>query len=270
LWLSDVRKDPRASGTAAGTGLEGGSFVFPVIAEGRTVGVLSFTSKDVRAPDERLIEAIGLFGAQVGQVLKRIATESALRESEGRFRQTFDLAASGIAHVGLDGVFLRVNPRLCEMLGYREDELIGRSVKEISHPDERERADEPRADTHTGLEKRYLRKDGTVAYLERGPQGRELLVRRIEGAAAEEPCTPAVYAAGTALAEALEQGRSGRGELPFAWAAGERAELAAVQGEDGARGALCAVPPGAARLGHDETGFLAAAASVLSAGLKRI
>ena len=350
LWLSDVRKDPRASGTAAGTGLEGGSFVFPVIAEGRTVGVLSFTSKDVRAPDERLIEAIGLIGAQVGQVLKRIATESALRESEGRFRQTFDLAASGIAHVGLDGVFLRVNPRLCQMLGYREDELIGRSVKEISHPDERERADEPHPDMHTGLEKRYLRKDGTVvwvslalalargaageplyeisvveditsrkqseerraaneryqkkiarfgeealakrnadeliaeavrsvleglgggtvAYLERGPQGRELLVRRIEGAAAEEPCTPAVYASGSALAEALEQGRSGRGELPFAWAAGERAELAAVQGEDGARGALCAVPPGAGRLGHDETGFLAAAASVLSAGLKRI
>jgi diguanylate cyclase (GGDEF)-like protein/PAS domain S-box-containing protein len=353
VWLADVSRDPRASGTAAGTGLAGGSFIFPVIAEGRTVGVLSFTSKEVRMPDERLMEAIGLIGAQVGQVLKRIATEIALRESEGRFRQTFDLAASGIAHIGLDGVFLRVNPRLCEMLGYREEELIGRSVREISHPEDHEAAERARGDLQVPsmrFEKRYLRKDGsivwaslsvalargaageplyeisvveditsrkqneerraaneryqkkiarlgeealakrnaeeliaeavrsvleglgggTVAYLERAPHAHEVLVRRVAGMAAEEPCAPAVYATGSALAEALEQGRGARGELPFAWACGEIAELAAVQGEDGARGALCALPAGTAILGHDEAGFLAAAASVLSAGLKRI
>ena len=353
LWLSDASKDARASGMAAGTGLAGGSLIFPVIAEGRIVGVLSFTSKELRTPDERLIEAIGLIGAQVGQVLKRIEAESALRESEGRFRQTFDLAASGIAHIGLDGVFLRVNPRLCEMLGYREEELIGRSVKEVSHPEDRQVAHQARRHAHDGsmrFEKRYLRKDGSilwaslsvalargaadeplyeisvfeditgrkhneerrtaneryqkkiarfgeealakrdadeliaeavravleglgggsVAYLERAPHGRELLVRRIEGAAAHETCAPVLYTPASALAEALEQGRGARGELPFAWAAGETAELAPVHGEDGARGALCAVPQGAASLGHDETGFLCAAASVLSAGLKRI
>jgi diguanylate cyclase (GGDEF)-like protein/PAS domain S-box-containing protein len=353
LWLSDASKDARASGIAAGTGLAGGSLIFPVIAEGRIVGVLSFTARDVRTPDERLIEAIGLIGAQVGQVLKRIEAESALRESEGRFRQTFDLAASGIAHIGLDGVFLRVNPRLCEMLGYREEELIGRSVKELSHPEDRQVAHEARSHAHDGsmrFEKRYLRKDGSVlwaslsvalargaseeplyeisvfedvtgrkhneerqaaneryqkkiarfgeealakrnadeliadavravleglgggsvAYLERAPHGRELLVRRIEGSAAHESYAPALYTPASALAEALEEGRGARGELPFAWAAGETAELAPVHGEDGARGALCALPQGVASLGHDETGFLCAAASVLSAGLKRI
>ena len=41
--------------------------------------------------------------------------------AQARFRQTFELAASGIAHVGLDGRFMRVNRSLCEILGYAED-----------------------------------------------------------------------------------------------------------------------------------------------------
>ncbi|HEX6265777.1 MAG TPA: response regulator, partial [Burkholderiales bacterium] len=55
--------------------------------------------------------------------LLRLATVQAgaarsLRDSETRFRKTFELAASGMAHVGLDGSFLRVNRRLCDILGY--------------------------------------------------------------------------------------------------------------------------------------------------------
>src|SRR5438067_1448585 len=93
LWVSDTRDDPRATGSAVGTGLEGGAFVFPVMAEGRTIGVLSFASKDVRAPDERLLEVIRVIGSQVGQVLKRISAEGAMRESEARFRSLTALSA---------------------------------------------------------------------------------------------------------------------------------------------------------------------------------
>ena len=93
LWVSDSSVDPRASGTSEGTGLAGGAFVFPVITQGRKLGVLSFASKDVRAPDQRLIEVIGGIGAQIGQVLKRIAAESAMRASEARFRSLTALSA---------------------------------------------------------------------------------------------------------------------------------------------------------------------------------
>ena len=64
-----------------------------------------------------------------------------MRESEELYRQTFQLAASGIAHVGMDGRFLKVNHSLCEILGYSEAELIGRSVKEISHPEDKDLTD---------------------------------------------------------------------------------------------------------------------------------
>src|SRR5438552_2442857 len=51
--------------------------------------------------------------------------ETALRDSEERYRRTFEMAGSGLAHVDLQGRFLRVNRRLCEFLGYSESELIG-------------------------------------------------------------------------------------------------------------------------------------------------
>jgi len=105
-------------------------------------------------------------------ITARKLAEAAMRESEERFRQTFELAASGMAHVTLDGYFLRVNPSLCEMLGYSREELIGCSVKELSHPEDRDVTDADRARVLRGelgkaeFEKRYLRKDGTVVWVD--------------------------------------------------------------------------------------------------------
>src|SRR5690242_6014721 len=105
-------------------------------------------------------------------ITARKETEEALRESEERFRQTFELAGSGMAHVGMDGRFLRVNRRLCEILGYGAEALIGRSVKEISHPDDRDLTDRERARVHAGeadavhFEKRYLRAGGATVWVD--------------------------------------------------------------------------------------------------------
>ena len=96
--------------------------------------------------------------------------ESALRESEERYRRTFELAGSGLAHVGLDGRFLRVNRRLCEFLGYSERELVGMMVKDLSHPEDRDAVDARREKLIAGevdsvrIEKRYLRKDGATVW----------------------------------------------------------------------------------------------------------
>jgi PAS domain S-box-containing protein len=104
-------------------------------------------------------------------ITARKAAEAALREGEQRFRRTFELAGSGLAQVSLDGRFLRVNPRVCEILGYSEMELARLSVKDISHPEDRDAADGPRARVIRGeidsarLEKRYLRKDGSVVWV---------------------------------------------------------------------------------------------------------
>ncbi len=82
-----------------------------------------------------------------------------------------ELAAIGIAHVDLGGSFIYANPQLCEMLGYTEEELVGRSIRQISHPDDVSATDELRDQLRAGeiksfkLEKRYLHKDGSPLWV---------------------------------------------------------------------------------------------------------
>ncbi|TMI00237.1 MAG: diguanylate cyclase [Betaproteobacteria bacterium] len=96
---------------------------------------------------------------------------AALRESEERFRRTFELAGSGVAHIGMDRRFVRVNRRLCEMTGYSEDELLRLTGREISHPEDVDVINAQRPGLYAGeidavrVEKRYLRKDGSVIWV---------------------------------------------------------------------------------------------------------
>src|ERR1051325_9138776 len=97
--------------------------------------------------------------------------EAALRESEERYRRTFELAGSGIAHIGLDRKFIRVNRRLCEILGYPEREVIGMTGRQISHPEDLEVINAQRKRLYAGeidrvrVEKRYLRKDEATVWV---------------------------------------------------------------------------------------------------------
>jgi PAS domain S-box-containing protein len=101
---------------------------------------------------------------------ERKEAEAALRESEERFRVTFFQAAVGIAQAGLEGQWLLINDRFCEMLGYSQTELRGKTFLDITHPDDRD-------DSLTAVrkllageisswlkEKRYIRKDGVIVW----------------------------------------------------------------------------------------------------------
>jgi len=105
-------------------------------------------------------------------ITARKAAEAALSASEALYRQTFELATAGIAHVDLTGRFMKVNRSLCEILGYSEKELIGRSVKEVSHPEDRDLTDAQRARLHEGgldsvrFEKRYLKNGGSIVWVD--------------------------------------------------------------------------------------------------------
>src|SRR6267142_2506720 len=108
----------------------------------------------------------------IGDITAQRNAEFALRASEALYRQTFELATAGIAHVDLTGRFMKVNRRLCEILGYPEKELIGRSVKEVSHPEDRDLTDAQRARVHGGeldsvrFEKRYLKNSGSIVWVD--------------------------------------------------------------------------------------------------------
>jgi diguanylate cyclase (GGDEF)-like protein/PAS domain S-box-containing protein len=111
-----------------------------------------------------------LFTGVIHDVTERKRAESALRESEQRFRGSFERAATGMALVGTEGRFLRVNRSLCEILGYPERELLGKTFQEITHPDDLEVDLEHLRRPLAGeirtyqTEKRYLHKDGHVVW----------------------------------------------------------------------------------------------------------
>jgi len=97
--------------------------------------------------------------------------EAEHRELELRFHATFEQAAVGIAHVGLEGRIIRVNGRLAEILGYGKGELIGRNIKELAHREDLEVTMELRAHLRAGdldslrKERQYLRKDGSLVWV---------------------------------------------------------------------------------------------------------
>ena len=105
-------------------------------------------------------------------IAKRKQAEDALRESEARFRGTFENAAVGISNVGRNGAWLRVNQRLCDILGYSRAELLQKTFQELTHPkdlpinlDRFTALMRGEIDTYH-LEKRYLHKDGHAVWVD--------------------------------------------------------------------------------------------------------
>ena len=104
-------------------------------------------------------------------IIERQRLEDELRASEQRFRTTFEQAAVGIAHVGLDGRWLLVNQKLCDILGYTQEELLERTFHAVMLPE-----DLPVAFAHAqrmiagelqtyAQELRYMRKDGSLIWV---------------------------------------------------------------------------------------------------------
>ena len=71
------------------------------------------------------------------EVAERERTESALRESEQRFRNIFDHAPIGILYADLAGQVRDANPRLRELIGYDAERLAERSIADLTYPDNR-------------------------------------------------------------------------------------------------------------------------------------
>jgi len=104
------------------------------------------------------------------EIIERRRSEEALRESEERFRNSFDNAPIGMALVDINERFIRVNHALCNILGYTPDELLSKTVPAIMHPDDRELESEYKMQIFGGTSngfrmiKRYIRSDGNIVW----------------------------------------------------------------------------------------------------------
>ncbi|MBF0156050.1 MAG: PAS domain S-box protein [Magnetococcales bacterium] len=93
-----------------------------------------------------------------------------LGRSEAKFRTMVDNVGVGIVQANRSGIITEANPTFCTMLGYTPDELRGRTIAEISHPDDVERNLTLLQKLITGdidsfnIEKRYHKKDGSIVW----------------------------------------------------------------------------------------------------------
>jgi diguanylate cyclase (GGDEF)-like protein/PAS domain S-box-containing protein len=168
VWVAEISKDPRA--TAPARALRGGALTLPVIAAGRTLGVLSFHRPERREPDERLLRALQVIATQVGQFLQRKRGESVLRESEERFRSLVELSADWYWEQDAEYRFVRLEgPDIGGMpasrvVGKRASELPG--VEPLSASWEEHRAVLGSGEPFRGVEYAITARDGRVQYME--------------------------------------------------------------------------------------------------------
>jgi PAS domain S-box-containing protein len=109
-------------------------------AAGKVAGGDLNATAVIRSRDE--IGELGLaFNRMTGKLRDLIRSmqegEEALRDSEQRFRQFFELGLVGMAIVSPEGEWIHVNDRLCEILGYEHHELFERTWTELTHDDDR-------------------------------------------------------------------------------------------------------------------------------------
>ena len=108
--------------------------------------------------------------ANFQDITARKKAEDELRESAAKFRSTFDQSPVGSVLVGLDKKFVRANPAFCAFLGYEENELIGKTIADVTFPEDIDIGMRELGQLAAGeleiatAQKRYLRKDGAVVW----------------------------------------------------------------------------------------------------------
>lgn len=138
----------------------------PIDVGGNSMVVAAIRDMTVRQRAEDELRALSI------ELEKRVAERTAeLEKTNKEFRATFEQASVGIAHVATDGKWLRVNQRLCDIVGYTREEMRSLSFQDITHPDDLN------ADlaliyrvlagdiVHYSIDKRYLRKDGETVWI---------------------------------------------------------------------------------------------------------
>ncbi len=108
--------------------------------------------------------------AIVRDITRRKQAEEALRESEERFRTLFSKAPIGVATADARCRFLDANDAFCGMLGYSKEQLLRKTILDVTHPGDRPAFLKVKADVWAGrgsgysAERRYVRKDGSFLF----------------------------------------------------------------------------------------------------------
>jgi PAS domain S-box-containing protein len=115
------------------------AFGFPILLGGEVLGVIEFFSREIRQPDQELLNMLASIGSQIGQFVERKRAEVELRESEQNYRMLFESIDEGFCTIEVlfdqnekpvDYRFLQINPSFGRQTGIKN--AAGRRMREIA------------------------------------------------------------------------------------------------------------------------------------------
>jgi PAS domain S-box-containing protein len=142
----------------------------PIHFEGKTVGVININSLQKNAFDEEELKLLKIIAQQIEIAINNAQQAEMLRESEERFRRIFEEGPLGMAVTGWDYRFIQVNTKLCQMLGHTEQELLGLTFTEVTHPEDISKDVQLVQQIFRGeipyyrVEKRYIKKNKEIIW----------------------------------------------------------------------------------------------------------
>ncbi len=127
IWVSDVtqKKDFMRARLAAEAGLRG-AFALPIRIGDRVLGAMEFFSREARHPDKWLLHTTESFGNHIGQLMARREAESAMRESEERFRSLTQLSSDWYWEQDAELRFTDISGNYAEAVGISVDTFLGK------------------------------------------------------------------------------------------------------------------------------------------------
>jgi len=132
---------------------------------------ISASHNETRRWQEREIALLRGVAEQLWPALENARLLQLTRQSREQFEHTFEQAAVGMAHVALDGRWLRVNECVCKITGYTKEELLASRFQDITHPEDLEldlnlyEALQRGQRKSYAIEKRYFHKDGSTIWI---------------------------------------------------------------------------------------------------------
>ena len=164
-WIPDVTREPNfpRAAVAVEVGLHG-AFGLPIHHDDEVLGVMEFFSRDIRQPDQPLLETMAAVGNQLGLYVER-------KRERDEFEQFFNLSLDLLCVANLEGRFVRLNQAWQRLLGYEVETLLSSPYLDFVHPDDRPATIGAMRALESGarlidFENRYLASDGSYKWLQ--------------------------------------------------------------------------------------------------------
>lgn len=170
LWIEDVTEDPKfLRRNAAKQNNLRGALAFPFYKESQLAGIIELFSKApfVEEVDDQLLNLVTSIGIEIGNFMQRKAAES----TKAQFSTIVSYSGNGIYSLNTDGIVQSWNASAEKIYGWKADEILGKTIKQIYPKEKLNEYDEIRRELLTGksiqrFQSQRVKKDGSLIWVE--------------------------------------------------------------------------------------------------------